>query len=280
MSIQTILKRHSLAFGIVLMFALTWPIDLANSGVVPIQVPFAVSIMVGWGLSAGALLMTGLTQGRDGLVRLLKRFLIWRVGWKWYLVALLMFPTIFLSAVLLNALLTHRPVDFSEVMAYKIFGSSADLLLLILPFFLFDAITNGEELGWRGYVLPRLQGKYGSLMASLIVGVVWGLWHLPKYLAPGNTSPFGWLVVEIVAEAILYTWIYNRTQGSLLLATLFHAAGNTAGIFLPIANTVSGENLNVLIIAIAIEVALAVRVTVAGGSPRLARAGVQSSTLN
>ncbi len=280
MSNQSILKRHSLALGIFLMFALTWPIDLANSGVLPIQVPFAVSILVGWGLSIGALIMTGFTQGKNGVVRLLKRFLIWRVSWKWYLVAFLMFPAIFLSAVLLNALLTQTPIDFSGVMAYKIFGPSADLPLLILPFFLFDAITNGEELGWRGYVQPRLQANYSPLVASLILGVIWGFWHLPKYLAPGNTSPFGWLMIEVLAEAILYTWLYNKTQGSLLLATLFHAAGNTAGMFLPIANTLSGENLNVLIIAVALEVALAVGVTIATGSARLIRRGIQGSITN
>ncbi len=269
MSIQTILKRHSLAIGILLMFALTWPIDLANSGVVPVHLPFAVSIMVGWGLSIGALIVTGLTQGKDGAVGLLKRFLIWRVSWKWYLVAFLMFPAIFSLAVLLNAVVAQTPITFSGVMAYKIFGPSADLPLLILPFFLFDAITNGEEMGWRGYLLPRLQARRSPLIATLMLGVVWGFWHLPKYLGPGNTGPFAWFMIKILAEAILYTWLYSHTQGSLLLTTLFHAAGNTAGMFLPMANAVSGENLSVLIIAVAIEVSLAAVITVATGSTRL-----------
>ena len=107
--------------------------------------------------------------------------------------------------------------------------------------------ANGEEVGWRGYVLPRLQAKYNALVSSLIVGVIWGLWHIPKFLAPGNTSPFGWFMIKVIADAVLYTWLYNNTKGSLLLATLFHAAGNTAGVFLPVTTTVTGNNVNTLI---------------------------------
>ena len=151
------LKRNSLFAGIVLMFLMTWPIDLANSGVLPIQVPFAVYILLGWGFIFASLIMTGLTLGRIAVINLLKRFLIWRVNPAWYLVALLLFPIISIVAVFLAAGLSGSPVDFSTIFAYKIFGPSANLPLLILPFLLFDAVTNGEEMGWRGYVLPRLQ---------------------------------------------------------------------------------------------------------------------------
>src|SRR5262245_51180116 len=140
------LKRYSLVIGILLMFALTWPIDLANSGVLPLHVPFAVYIFLGYGFGLASLIMTGLSLGKEGVITLLKRFLIWRVGWKWYLVAFLLYPAILSSAVLLNAALTQTPLDFSEVFAHKIFGPSANLLAFILPFFLFDAIANGEEI--------------------------------------------------------------------------------------------------------------------------------------
>jgi membrane protease YdiL (CAAX protease family) len=265
------LKRHSLVIGIILMFLLTWPIDLANSGVLPFQVPFAVYITLGYGFVFASLIMTGLTLGRDAVIALLKRFLIWRVGWKWFLVALLLFPAIQFSAVLLNAAFTQTPIDFSTVFAHQIFGPSATLPLFILPYLLFDAITNGEEIGWRGYVLPRLQEKHNALVASLIVGVIWGLWHLPKFLAAGNTSPFGWFMVKVIVEAVLYTWLYNNTKGSLLLVTLFHSSGNTAGAFLPIASTVAGTNLNTLLIQIALEILVAIVVTVIEGPARLSR---------
>ncbi len=265
------LKRHSLVVGIILMFLLTWPIDLANSEVLPFRVPFAVYILLGYGFVFASLIMTGLTIGKDAVVALLKRFLMWRVGWKWYLVALLLFPVIQFSAVLLNAVFTQSTIDFSTVLAYKIFGSSANLPFLVLPFFLFDAVTNGEEIGWRGYVLPRLQARYSALVSSLVLGVIWSLWHFPKFLAPGNNSSFAWFTVKILAEAVIYTWLYNNTKGSLLLVTLLHASGNTGGAFLPIASTITGSNLNTLIIQIALEILVVIVVIAKEGPAHLSR---------
>jgi membrane protease YdiL (CAAX protease family) len=265
------LRRHSLIIGIALMFLLTWPIDLSNSGALPFKLPFALYIMLGWGFIVAALTMTGLTQGRHGVSALLKRFLIWRVGWPWYLVALLLLPAITLLAVVLNAALTQSALDFSSVFAYKIFGPSANLPLFVLPFLLFDAITNGEEMGWRGYVLPRLQAKHSALLASLLLGVIWGLWHWPKFLATGPTSLFALFVVDTTAKAVLYAWLYNNTRGSLLLVTLFHAAGNTAGAFLPVANTTTAENTSTLLLVLVLEILAAALVTVVAGPARLVR---------
>lgn len=121
------LKRHSLIAGIFLMFLLTWPIDFANAGLLPFKVPYIISIAFGWGIIFASLIMTGLTLGKNGVIDLLKRFLMWRVKWTWYLAAFLLYPTIFVSAVLINAAWTKTPIDFSGVFAYKIFGASANL---------------------------------------------------------------------------------------------------------------------------------------------------------
>lgn len=270
-SLGEFLKRNSLIAGILLMFLLTWPIDLANSGVIPVQVPFAIAILLGWGFIFAALIMTGLTLGKKAVVELLKRFLLWRVSWKWYLLALLYFPAVSLAAVFLNAGLSGSPVDFSEVFAYRIFGPGASLPLLVIPFLLFDAVTNGEEMGWRGYVLPRLQARRSALVSSLVVGLIWGLWHYPKFLAPGNTSSFPVFLVGMLPQAVLYTWLYNNTRGSLLLVTLFHAAGNTAGVFLPVATTVSGENLATQSFVIPLHFLAAILVTALAGPAHLSR---------
>ena len=130
-SSTSFLKRHSLIIGILLMFLLTWPIDLANAGVLPFQVPFAIYIFLGWGFIFAALIMTGLTLGKEGVSALLKRYLIWRVDWKWYLVAFFLIPAVNYLAILLNAMMTKTSIDFSNVLAYEIFGPSANLLLLI-----------------------------------------------------------------------------------------------------------------------------------------------------
>jgi membrane protease YdiL (CAAX protease family) len=247
------LKRYSLVIGIVLMFALTWPIDLAYLGLLPFQVPFLLYLFLGWGFGIAAVSMTALTLGKAGVIALLKRYVQWRVGWRWYLAAVFLGPALIAGGVYLNAAWTGVRPDFSTVMAYKIFGDSAYLLLFILPFFMIDFIANGEEIGWRGYVLPRLQAKYGGLASSLILGVIWGFWHLPKYLTHWSTVTFLWFMLHMLSAAIIYTWLSNGTRGSLLLVTLLHASTNTAGAFMPMANTVGDANMGAYIMYVLLE---------------------------
>src|SRR5512141_592870 len=141
-----VLRRHSLVSGIILMFLISWPWMLASTGFLPFALPFPLSIMGGYGLVAASLIMTGLTIGRSGVIDLLKRYLIWHVSWKWYAVAFLLFPACILSGVLLNAAFNRTAIDFSGVMAHNIFGPSANLAVYIVPFFIVDLLTNGEEM--------------------------------------------------------------------------------------------------------------------------------------
>jgi membrane protease YdiL (CAAX protease family) len=268
---SSFLKLHSLIIGILLMFALTWPIDLANSGVLPIQFPFIVALFLGWGFVLAAVIMTWLTLGRPAVVTLLRRYLLWRVGWEWYLVAFLLVPILLLLGVILNAAITQTPPDFSASMAYQIFRGAANLSLFIPPFFLIDLLTNGEEIGWRGYILPRLQVRHGALISSLIIGVIWGFWHLPKYLPDLDLVAFGWFMVHIMAFSVLLTWLYNNTKGSLLLVTICHASSNTAGLFLPVDNLPASPEMGAYILFASLEVAAAVVVAVYAGSARLSR---------
>ena len=270
-TISSLIKRHALLLGIVLMFALTWPIDLANAGFLPFQVPFAVYIFLGWGFVVASLLMTALTLGKAGVIALLKRFLIWRVSWRWYLVALFLLPALQVTAILLNAALTQTAIDFSTAYAYQIFGPSFNLIVLIVPFFLFDALANGEEIGWRGYILPRLQSRYSALVSSLIVGLIWGLWHLPKYLSQWDGAVFSLFMFSIVARSVLYTWLFNNTRGSLLMTTLFHASGNTGGVLLPVATTAASGSLTISIVQAVLEWIVAAIVISRAGSERLAQ---------
>jgi CAAX protease family protein len=265
------LRRHSMILGLLLMFVLTWPIDLSNAGVLPFRVPFAVYIFLGWGFIFAALIMTGLTLGKEGVINLLRRYLLWRVNGKWYLVAFFLIPALNYLAVLLNAVFTQTPIDYSSALAYDIFGPSANLLLLIVPFFLFDAIANGEEMGWRGYVLPRLQAKHSALIASLILAILWAFWHVPKFVTHWNTIAFFWFIVDEIAKAILMTWMYNNTRGSLLLVTLFHASFNTAGLLLPIANNLTDTNMNMRAFISLLELIAAVIVVIYAGPDQLSR---------
>ena len=156
-------------------------------------------------------------------------------------------------------------------MAYQIFGASASPLLFFPVFFLFDLITNGEEMGWRGYVLPRLQAKNNALTSTLILGLIWAIWHLPKYVTHLNIAVFGWAALHFLAFAVIQTWLYNNTKGSLLIVAVSHAISNTVGVFMPMANTVSSENMGSYVFYVLFEVLAAIVVTVVAGPARLSR---------
>lgn len=271
MDAKNFLKRHSLVIGIALMFLYTWTIDLSNAGILPFQFPFAIYITLGWGFVFASAIMTWLTLGKEAVIALLQRYLQWRVGWKWFLAALLLEPICIIAGVYLDAALTQVPPDFSDVIAYELFGASVSLPLFVLPFFLVEIIINGEEIGWRGYVLPRLQAKYSALTSTLILGVVWGFWHLPKYLSHFDAVTFAWFMLHIMAFSVILTWLYNNTKGSLLMVALCHAISNTVSIFVPMASTVSSENMGSYIIYVLLEVVVAVVILFVSGPARLSR---------
>jgi membrane protease YdiL (CAAX protease family) len=101
--------------------------------------------------------------------------------------------------------------------------------LAFFAFSIFPGSALGEEIGWRGFALPHLQARTSALRAALLIGVVWGCWHLPLWLRGAETNPlllFVPFVVMVIAMSVLCTWIYNGTGGSLLVVVLLHAAAN------------------------------------------------------
>jgi membrane protease YdiL (CAAX protease family) len=117
-------------------------------------------------------------------------------------------------------------------------GSPSWGRLVLAPVAVFFAVIFGplgEELGWRGYALPRLQQRYSALTSSLSLGLVWTLWHIPMFWGPGGTVVSGgpvtfWAIGKYVLYlsgfSILYTWLFNNTRGSVLLAVIFHTSAN------------------------------------------------------
>jgi membrane protease YdiL (CAAX protease family) len=267
------LKQHSLLAGFILMFLFTWPLDLAaaaqSHGWLDLDILPVLAIFVGYGFVAAALVMTAIISGKAGVIALLRRFLIWRVGWGWYVVVLLGPLLLGLLKIGLQALLEQTSPDFAHPMALNILGPEINLWAAAPLFLIWDALANGEEIGWRGYALPRLQARYNALISSLIIGVIWAIWHLPKSLMAGSAETpfsFGLSVLGLMATAVLFTWIYNSTGGSLLLVTLFHAAGNTAWLFLP---TLSDGLIDVALswLVAIIVILLAGPITLAGRKP-------------
>ncbi|MCE7989994.1 MAG: CPBP family intramembrane metalloprotease [Caldilinea sp. CFX5] len=143
---------------------------------------------------------------------------------RWCLVALLGMALIVLLALLLNRALGGAWPTAIPVATWQ-------TLPLLAVVYLIIALI--EEVGWRGYALPRLQKRYGALIASLLFGLSWGGWHLPQWFIPATEQadkwPFVIFLVHTVAFSVLLTWLYNRSVGSLWSVILAHAAFNLIG---------------------------------------------------
>jgi membrane protease YdiL (CAAX protease family) len=233
-----LLARHPLVFYFLIAYAGSWlvwmPLALSEDGtaLLPFSSPllaavFPVAPFLGPFLSA--FVMTGATEGRAGVGRLLRRFVLWRVGLRWYLFALFVVPALFVLSVIL------LPGVLASFQGLAPLAPLPLLSLFVYVFFLGGPL--GEEPGWRGFALPRLQTMHGPLVGSLILGPLWGLWHLPLFWFPAwNTPPtilnIVLYVISAIAFTIVMTWVFNNTKGSLLIAVLMHASFNTTFVIL------------------------------------------------
>jgi uncharacterized protein len=241
-SLLPTLRRHPLFFFFLMAFGVTGVLEgvffiyLARPYTIWLNLPILLL-----GPTAAAFIMTGVAEGWPGLHRLLRSYVQWRVGIRWYLFALLGIPAIELlgAIVMPGALASFQPKHWAFLLFYPVYFGL--VLFLGSPFF--------EEPGWRGFALPRLQHRYGPLGGSLTLGILWGLWHLPLFFVPGWASQNGGLsfasigiyVLITVAVALIMTWVYHHTQGSLLIAMLTHtsmtAAQEVIKLFFPIVTS-------------------------------------------
>ena len=270
-------------FGFVLMFVCTWPIDLwaaaGSHGLVSVTIPPFLPILVGYGFVVAAVVMTAVLDGRAGVVTLLRRFLIWRFGVLWYAVILLGPVAVDLTSIGVDVLLHGTVPAFDQPFILRIVGPSIGLALALPLFIAMEVLTNGEEIGWRGFALPRLQARHSALVASLVIGVVWAVWHYPKFLTAGNAHdyPFWLFVLDTVAKSIIFACVFNSTRGSLLSVTLLHASMNTSTVFLPVLPAVTGDN-KVLVTTMVLHIAIAVAIVLVAGPARLTRSRHQVLT--
>ena len=228
-------KAHALLAYLGLTFGLTWPLMVAEVlgswGVIPFRLSLAgagllLILPTAYGPTIAALIITGIISGKAGIRALLGRLLIWRVGWQWYGAALLLPAIVSVGAVTLQAFRSGAPVALPTF--------TGEMLLLLPVALIVRGIFNGEEIGWRGFALPHLLHRWNALTASLLLGSVWALFHLPIFFVQGASvlgsqsgmNPLVFLI-EVMAGAILMTWLFNNTRSSLLIAYLYHAAVNT-----------------------------------------------------
>jgi membrane protease YdiL (CAAX protease family) len=201
-----------------------------------------------------ALLLVSLLEGKAGRRHLLSQLLVWRVGMRWWLVALLLIPVIaVVSLVLLGE---------DRVPTWHSFVPRLVILLILMT---------GEEVGWRGYALPRLQERMSALWAGLLVGLGWAIWHVPGFLIGTGVpldTPFSLILVWILGASILLAWLYNNTK-SVLLCVVFHVVANLTFSVLPFLPEVTG-NLQAFSVFTALVWVVAVLVVARFGSATLA----------
>jgi uncharacterized protein len=238
---QGLLARHPLVAFFVMAYAFSWlvwaPWVLGGdgAGLVPINISKtasgylnATAILAGPTLAA--FIMTATTEGREGVRRLLGRYVLWRVGLRWYMFALIGVPLIMLLGTMVYSM---------ELPNLGALGGPSYLLSYLLSFALVTVLGGPllEEGGWRGFALPRMERLHGPLLASLILGILWALWHLPEFLVPSWTAAMGGgsivviilFTITAVTFTIVITWVFNNTRASLLLAILVHASIDTFG---------------------------------------------------
>jgi uncharacterized protein len=179
-----LIRRYRLATFFLLAFGLTWlvwvPRAMASQGLLATDLPIVVGQAWSWGPAVAALLAASLTGGRAAVRDLGTRLVRWRVGWRWYAVVLAGPPAFSLAVAGVYAALGG---SWATAVPRAFVGD----LRVLVPFFLVLALTDGlgEELGWRGYALPRLLARHGALAASLFLGLIWALWHLPLFWVEG-----------------------------------------------------------------------------------------------
>jgi len=212
-----------------------WVLGEDGAGLLPINISQtasgylnATAILAGPTLSA--FIMTATTEGREGVRRLLARYVLWRVGLRWYVFALLGIPLIMLVGTIVYSM------GLPNVAAL---GGPTYLLGYLFSFALVTVLGGPllEEGGWRGFALPRMERLHGPLLASLILGVLWALWHLPEFLVSSWTASMGGggilsiilFTLGAITFTIVITWVFNNTRASLLLAILVHASIDTFG---------------------------------------------------
>ena len=221
------LRQHKLTGYFALAIGISWLVELplvaATQGWLRVPIPFAIHYLAAFGPMLAALIMTWIGDGTDGLKELFGRITQWRVPAVGFLAALLSAVALFALSALVSWILGSEWPDLyllGQVNYLPYLG------IAVLPLWL-ATYGFGEEIGWRGYALPRLQNSHSALGATLLLGALWALWHVPTffyldtYLALG-LGVFPMFAFGILTGAIVLTWLYNTTEGSVLMVAIWH----------------------------------------------------------
>jgi len=222
---QTWSRNKALIVYVVIAYAVSWmieiPLALQAQGIVTWNIPTSVHYFASFGPLVAALVTTWLSEGRAGLRDIVLRMFKYRVPIVWWLAALSPLIAYFPLAIAVSAsqpdwlrLSPLGTVDFLPPL-----GLGA-IVLWTVTFGL------GEETGWRGFALPRLQARRSALGASIILWMLWALWHLPAFFYLYDPRIVVGFLVGVLAGTITLSWLYNSASGSILIVALWHGLFN------------------------------------------------------
>ena len=225
-------KAHPLFAYFALAYAISWiivlPLVAYAQGFVDVPVPFTLHYLNDLAPLLAAIIVTRIADGAEGLRDLLRRMIRWRGSLLWVLVAAFSPLVAFgIAAAIVVFAMGETPPDLG------LLGELPYLPYLGLGGWIFWLLTVGlgEESGWRGYALPKLQASMSAISASLIVTLWWVLWHLPRFFyfdgfLDQGFSALPLFALQLLLLSILLTWLYNSSRGSILAAALFHSGFN------------------------------------------------------
>ena len=212
---------------VVVAFAFSWTFwclaVLEGRGLIS-SLPVPALFLGAFGPMVAAVVLTAQEGGRAELRSLLSRVVRWRVAPFWYGVVLLGPFVLQLLAMALHVVLGGPPPNLLAMIGVL-------PTVLLTSVYMLIQVGIGEEIGWRGDALPKLQAGYSALISSLIIGLLWALWHLPLFFNPATgyyITPFWVFLVFLLPFPVVYTWIFNSTGGSVLMAMILHAVVNAS----------------------------------------------------
>lgn len=222
---KTLIQKNPLLFFLLFTFSISW-----ITGFPTVFVPGkfeGLAYLSNFGPALGALIVVGIVEGSDGIKRLIRSLFQWRVRFIWYLVVLLGPALTMAAAVILHYVFTG--IGLVQSFTEWVFALPQHLLMIVSIFIFMMVGIWGEEVGWRGFALPKLQEKYHPLLASLILGAIWAIWHLPLFFIKGSQQAqlgMTYFFLATLGYSILYSWIYNGSKESLFMIWLLHSMNN------------------------------------------------------
>lgn len=239
----------------ILAYALSWsiqvPLALQSNGLLSTSLPYGLHYLSAFGPLISAVIITALSEGRTGLRQLAARMTRWRVSIVWWLVALAPLLLYMLTGILISIFTSETPIGS----AFGGLDFLPDLGWLALPFWILT-FGIGEETGWRGFALPRLQRKRSALHATLILWMLWTLWHLPLFFYSYEAAILPGLTLGLLAGSITFTWLYNSAGGSVLILAVWHGTFNFVTACSVCKTGISSAVVSALVMAWALAIVL------------------------